>query len=222
MNLSLQVTPLLQARRAPHIADYSRIYGMPHIYSLAPSRYLATAAFVPLCFGLVACSNDADTSAEPEFSDATALSSSAEETSSEEATSEATTSEAEETTAEAEPTSVEAAPSTSPAEAGDKEGEDQAAAPADTGQGDCSPEALQPAAPSMTNIRVSDCDGQWAHFGKDSTDWTAWARYDNGQWVAIEPIGEATSGMTAPCYDVDKWAAEGAPAFLTENMRRCD
>ena len=99
---------------------------------------------------------------------------------------------------------------------------DQAAAPADTGQGDCSPEALQPAAPSMTNIRVSDCDGQWAHFGKDSTDWTAWARYDNGQWVAIEPIGEATSGMTAPCYDVDKWAAEGAPAFLTENMRRCD
>ena len=89
MNLSLQVTPLLQARRAPHIADYSRIYGMPHIYSLAPSRYLATAAFVPLCFGLVACSNDADTSAEPEFSDATALSSSAEETSSEEATSEA-------------------------------------------------------------------------------------------------------------------------------------
>ena len=156
MNLSLQVTPLLQARRAPHIADYSRIYGMPHIYSLAPSRYLATAAFVPLCFGLVACSND------------------------------------------------------------------QAAAPADTGQGDCSPEALQPAAPSMTNIRVSDCDGQWAHFGKDSTDWTAWARYDNGQWVAIEPIGEATSGMTAPCYDVDKWAAEGAPAFLTENMRRCD
>ncbi len=189
MNLSLQVTPLLQARRAPHIADYSRIYGMPHIYSLAPSRYLATAAFVPLCFGLVACSNDADTSAEPEFSDATALSSSAEETSSEEAPSETTTSAAAETTAEAEPTSVEAAPSSSPAEAGDKEGEDQAAAPADTGQGDCSPEALQPAAPSMTNIRVSDCDGQWAHFGKDSTDWTAWARYDNGQWVAIEPIG---------------------------------
>ena len=114
MNLSLQVTPLLQARRAPHIADYSRIYGMPHIYSLAPSRYLATAAFVPLCFGLVACSNDADTSAEPEFSDAAALSSSAEETSSEEATSEATTSAAAETTAEAEPTSVEAAPSSSP------------------------------------------------------------------------------------------------------------
>ena len=137
MNLSLQVTPLLQARRAPHIADYSRIYGMPHIYSLAPSRYLATAAFVPLCFGLVACSNDADTSAEPEFSDATALSSSAEETSSEEATSEATTSAAAETTAEAEPTSVEAAPSTSPAEAGDKEGEDQARAIAP--QKHCSP-----------------------------------------------------------------------------------
>lgn len=190
MNLSLQVTPLLQARRAPHIADYSRIYGMPHIYSLAPSRYLATAAFVPLCFGLVACSNDADTSAEPEFSDATALSSSAEETSSEEAPSETTTSAAAETTAEAEPTSVEAAPSTSPAEAGDKEGEDQAAAPADTGRGDCSPEALQPAAPSMTNIRVSDCDGQWAHFGKDSTDWTVWARYDNGQWVALSPLAK--------------------------------
>ena len=74
----------------------------------------------------------------------------------------------------------------------------------------------------MTNIRVSDCDGQWAHFGKDSTDWTAWARYEGGQWVAIAPIGQATSGMTAPCYDVDRWAAEGAPAFLTENMRRCD
>ena len=74
----------------------------------------------------------------------------------------------------------------------------------------------------MTNIRVSNCDGQWAHFGKDSTDWTAWARYEGGQWVAIESIGTATSGMAAPCYDVDKWAAEGAPAFVTEKMRRCD
>lgn len=222
MNLSLQVTPLLQARRARHIANYPKIYGMSHIYSLTPSRHLATAALVPLCFGLVACSNDADTSAEPEFSDATALSSSAEETSSEETTSEATTSEAEDTSAAAEPTSVEAAPSTAPTESDNGGSEDQAAMPADTGRGDCSPEALQPATPSMANIRVSDCDGQWAHFGKDSTDWTAWARYDNGQWVAIEPIGEATSGLAAPCYDVDKWAAEGAPAFLTENMRRCD
>ena len=179
---------------------------MSHNYSLSPSRYLAAAAIAPLCFSLVACSNGADTSAEPEFSDATAASSSAEETSSEETTSEPATSEAADTvteTAAAEPTSAE---------------ED----PADTGRGDCSPEALQPAAPTMTNIRVNNCDGQWAHFGKDSTDWTAWARYEGGQWVAIESIGEATSGMAAPCYDVDKWAAEGAPAFVTEKMRRCD
>ena len=198
---------------------------MSHNYSLAPSRYLAAAAIAPLCFSLVACSNDADTSAEPEFSDATAASSSAEETSSEETTRGPASSEAEETateTAEAEPTSAAAAPAEETADSGNAESEAPAAGPADTGRGDCSPEALQPTAPSMTNIRVSDCDGQWAHFGKDSTDWTAWARYDNGQWVAIEPIGEATSGMTAPCYDVDKWAAEGAPAFLTENMRRCD
>ena len=161
---------------------------MSHNYSLAPSRYLAAAAIAPLCFSLVACSNDADTSAEPEFSDATAASSSATETSSEEATSDPATSEAADTTtetAEAEPTSA-------------------------------------AAAPSMTNIRVNNCDGQWAHFGKDSTDWTAWARYEGGQWVAIESIGETTSGLAAPCYDVDKWAAEGAPAFVTEKMRRCD
>lgn len=198
---------------------------MSHNYSLAPSRYLAAAAIAPLCFSLVACSNDADTSAEPEFSDATAASSSATDTSSEETTSEPATSEAEGTateTAAAEPTSAAAAPAENTAESGHTESEAPAAAPADTGRGDCSPEALQPAAPTMTNIRVSNCDGQWAHFGKDSTDWTAWARYDNGQWVAIAPIGQATSGMTAPCYDVDKWTAEGAPAFVTEEMRRCD
>ncbi|MDV2436158.1 hypothetical protein [Corynebacterium tuberculostearicum] len=198
---------------------------MSHNYSLSPSRYLAAAAIAPLCISLVACSNDADTSAEPEFSDATAASSSAEETSSEETTSEPATSEAEDTateTAEAEPTSAEAAPAEDTAESGNEEGEASAAIPAETGRGDCSPEALQPAAPTMTNIRVNNCDGQWAHFGKDSTDWTAWARYEGGQWVAIESIGTATSGMAAPCYDVDKWAAEGAPAFVTEKMRRCD
>ncbi|MGV0428999.1 hypothetical protein ACUY22_01810 [Corynebacterium tuberculostearicum] len=193
---------------------------MSHNYSLTPSRYLAAAAIAPLCFSLVACSNDADTSAEPEFSDATAASSSAEETTSEPATSEAegTTTE----TAEAEPTSAEAAPAEETAESGNAESEAPAAVPADTGRGDCSPEALQPAAPTMTNIRVSNCDGQWAHFGKDSTDWTAWARYEGGQWVAIESIGTTTSGLAVSCYDVDRWAAEGAPAFVTENMRRCD
>ena len=193
---------------------------MSHNYSLAPSRYLAAAAIAPLCFSLVACSNDADTSAEPEFSDATAASSSAEETTSEPATSEAADTVTE--TAAAEPTSAEAAPAEETAESGNAESEAPAAVPADTGRGDCSPEALQPAAPTMTNIRVSNCDGQWAHFGKDSTDWTAWARYEGGQWVAIESIGTTTSGLAVSCYDVDRWAAEGAPAFVTENMRRCD
>ena len=196
------------------------MYGMSHNYSLAPSRYLAAAAIAPLCFSLVACSNDADTSAEPEFSDATAASSSAEETTSEPATSEAADTVTE--TAAAEPTSAEAAPAEETAESGNAESEAPAAVPADTGRGDCSPEALQPAAPTMTNIRVNNCDGQWAHFGKDSTDWTAWARYEGGQWVAIESIGTTTSGLAVPCYDVDKWAAEGAPAFVTEKMRRCD
>ena len=198
---------------------------MSHNYSLAPSRYLAAAAIAPLCISLVACSNDADTSAEPEFSDATAASSSATETSSEETTSEPATSEAADTateTAEAEPTSAEAAPAEDTAVSANEESEAPAAVPADTGRGDCSPEALQPAAPSMTNIRVSNCDGQWAHFGKDSTDWTVWARYEGGQWVAIESIGTTTSGLAVSCYDVDKWAAEGAPAFVTEEMRRCD
>lgn len=199
---------------------------MSHNYSLAPSRYLAAAAIAPLCFSLVACSNDADTSAEPEFSDATAASSSAAETSSEETTSGPATSEAADTateTAAAEPTSAEAAPAEDTAVSANEESEAPAAAPAaDTGRGDCSPEALQPAAPTMTNIRVNNCDGQWAHFGKDSTDWTAWARYEGGQWVAIESIGTTTSGLSVPCYDVDKWAAEGAPAFVTEKMRRCD
>ena len=199
---------------------------MSHIYSLAPSRYLAAAVIAPLCFSLVACSNDADTSAEPEFSDATAASSSATETSSEETTSEPATSEAADSpteTAEAEPTSAEAAPAEDTAVSANEESEAPAAAPAaDTGRGDCSPEALQPAAPTMTNIRVNNCDGQWAHFGKDSTDWTAWARYEGGQWVAIESIGTTTSGLAVSCYDVDKWAAAGAPAFVTENMRRCD
>ncbi|MBK3428327.1 hypothetical protein [Corynebacterium tuberculostearicum] len=193
---------------------------MSHNYSLTPSRYLAAAAIAPLCFSLVACSNDADTSAEPEFSDATAASSSAEETTSEPATSEAADTVTE--TAAAEPTSAEAAPAEETAESGNAESEAPAAVPADTGRGDCSPEALQPAAPTMTNIRVSNCDGQWAHFGKDSTDWTAWARYEGGQWVAIESIGTTTSGLAVSCYDVDRWAAEGAPAFVTENMRRCD
>lgn len=183
---------------------------MSHNYSLAPSRYLAAAAIAPLCFSLVSCSNDVDTSAEPEFSDATAVSSSATETSSEETTSDPATSEAADTTTE------------NTAESANEESEAPAAAPADTGRGDCSPEALQSAAPTMTNIRVNNCDGQWAHFGKDSTDWTVWARYEGGQWVAIESIGETTSGLAAPCYDVDKWAAEGAPAFVTEKMRRCD
>ena len=73
---------------------------MSHNYSLSPSRYLAAAAIAPLCFSLVACSNDADTSAEPEFSDATAASSSATETSSEETTSDPATSEAADTTTE--------------------------------------------------------------------------------------------------------------------------
>lgn len=198
---------------------------MSHNYSLAPSRYLAAAVIAPLFFSLVACSNDADTSAEPEFSDATAASSSATETSSEETTSEPATSAAANTateTAEAEPTSAEAAPAEDTAESANEESEAPAAVPADTGRGDCSPEALQPAAPTMTNIRVNNCDGQWAHFGKDSTDWTAWARYEGGQWVAIESIGTTTSGLAVSCYDVDKWAAEGAPAFVTENMRRCD
>ncbi len=199
---------------------------MSHNYSLSPSRYLAAAAIAPLCFSLVACSNDADTSAEPEFSDATAASSSATETSSEETTSEPATSEAADTATEAaevEPTSAEAAPAEDTAVSANEESEAPAAAPAaDTGRGDCSPEALQPAAPTMTNIRVSNCDGQWAHFGKDSTDWTAWARYEGGQWVAIESIGTTTSGLAVSCYDVDKWAAAGAPAFVTENMRRCD
>ena len=193
---------------------------MSHNYSLTPSRYLAAAAIAPLCFSLVACSNDADTSAEPEFSDATAASSSAEETTSEPATSEAADTVTE--TAAAEPTSAEAAPAEETAESGNAESEAPAAVPADTGRGDCSPEALQPAAPTMTNIRVSNCDGQWAHFGKDSTDWTAWARYEGGQWVAIESIGTTTSGLAVSCYDVDRWAAEGAPAFVTEKMRRCD
>lgn len=193
---------------------------MSHNYSLSPSRYLAAAAIAPLCISLVACSNDADTSAEPEFSDATAASSSAEETTSEPATSEAADTVTE--TAAAEPTSAEAAPAEETAESGNAESEAPAAVPADTGRGDCSPEALQPAAPTMTNIRVSNCDGQWAHFGKDSTDWTAWARYEGGQWVAIESIGTTTSGLAVSCYDVDRWAAEGAPAFVTENMRRCD
>ena len=193
---------------------------MSHNYSLTPSRYLAAAAIAPLCFSLVACSNDADTSAEPEFSDATAASSSAEETTSEPATSEAADTVTE--TAAAEPTSAEAAPAEETAESGNAESEAPAAVPADTGRGDCSPEALQSAAPTMTNIRVSNCDGQWAHFGKDSTDWTAWARYEGGQWVAIESIGTTTSGLAVSCYDVDRWAAEGAPAFVTEKMRRCD
>ena len=203
------------------------MYGMAHNYSLSASRVLTAAAIAPLCFSLIACSDDAETSGEPEFSEAAAaaVSSSTEETYSEEITSESEASETEsdsDETTESEPTNKEDSSTEAPAESGEEKSEDNAAASADSGRGDCSPEALQPAAPSMTNIRVNDCDGQWAHFGKDSTDWTVWARYEDGQWVAIESIGEATSGLTAPCYDVDKWAAEGAPAFLTENMRRCD
>ena len=203
------------------------MYGMAHNYSLSASRVLTAAAIAPLCFSLIACSDDAETSGEPEFSEAAeaAVSSSTKETTSEEVTSESEASEAESDAGEAtesEPTNKEDSSTEAPAESGEEKSKDNAAASAGSGRGDCSPEALQPAAPSMTNIRVNDCDGQWAHFGKDSTDWTVWARYEDGQWVAIEPIGEDTSGLTAPCYDVDKWAAEGAPAFLTENMRRCD
>ena len=203
------------------------MYGMAHKYSLSGSHVLTAAAIAPLCFSLISCSDDEETSGEPEFSEAAAaaVSSSTEETSSEEITSESEASETESDAGEnkeSEPTNKEDSSTEAPAESGEEKSEDNAAASADSGRGDCSPEALQPAAPSMTNIRVNDCDGQWAHFGKDSTDWTVWARYEDGQWVAIESIGETTSALAAPCYDVDKWAAEGAPAFLTENMRRCD
>ncbi|MER0079907.1 hypothetical protein ABRP87_08145 [Corynebacterium sp. KPL2830] len=176
------------------------------------SRTLACAAAFPLCMALVSCADDADNSvdsSEPQFSDAVAQSSSSSSpTSSTEQTATTTDS-----------------PTTSPAET-----TAQPPAPQETtvtttttqAKGDCSPSAFSSLEPDMGNILVSDCDGEWAHFGKDSTDWTAWARFNDGAWTTIEPIGVANSGLTAPCYDVDKWIDQGAPSFVADNMRRCD
>ncbi|MDK8659474.1 hypothetical protein [Corynebacterium sp. MSK204] len=185
---------------------------MPNSLKLSHSRALACAAAFPLCMALVSCADDADNSvdsSEPQFSDAVAQSSSSSSpTSSTEQTATTTDS-----------------PTTSPAET-----TAQPPAPQETtvtttttqAKGDCSPSAFSSLEPDMGNILVSDCDGEWAHFGKDSTDWTAWARFNDGAWTTIEPIGVANSGLTAPCYDVDKWIDQGAPSFVADNMRRCD
>lgn len=162
------------------------------------SRTLACAAAFPLCMALVSCADDADTSAdpsEPQFSDAVAQSSS----SSEEQTAATTTN----------------SPATPPVET-------PAQQPATQAKGDCSPASFAPLAPDMTNIVVLDCDGAWAHFGQDQTDWLVWARFSDGEWTTIRPIGEATSGMSEPCYDVDKWINQGAPSFVADDMRRCN
>lgn len=179
------------------------------------SRTLTYAAAFPLSMALVSCADDADNSAdpsEPQFSDAVAQSSS----------SSSTTSSTEQTATTTD------SPTTSPVET--VETTAQPPAPQETtvtttttqAKGDCSPSTFSSLEPDMGKIVVSDCDGEWAHFGKDSTDWTAWARFNDGAWTTIEPIGVANSGLTAPCYDVDKWIDQGAPSFVADNMRRCD
>lgn len=188
---------------------------MPNSLKLSHSRALTCVAAFPLCMALVSCADDADNSvdsSEPQFSDAVAQSSS----------SSSTTSSTERTATTTD------SPTTSPVET--VETTAQPPAPQETtvtttttqAKGDCSPSTFSSLEPDMGKIVVSDCDGEWAHFGKDSTDWTAWARFSDGAWTTIEPIGETNSGLTAPCYDVDKWINQGAPSFVADNMRRCD
>lgn len=175
------------------------------------SRTLACAAAFPLCMALVSCADDADTSAhpsEPQFSDAVAQSSSSPASSAEDTT--ATTTDA---------------PATSPKETQAEQPTPKEVTVTTTAKqtkGDCSPASFAPIVPKMDNIVVIDCDGSWAHFGKDQTDWTVWARFSDGEWTNIEPIGVAHSGMSEPCYDVDEWIKQGAPSFVSDNMRRCD
>ena len=188
---------------------------MSNPLKLSHSRALACVAAFPLCMALVSCTDDDDNSgdsSEPQFSDAVAQSSS----------SSSTTSSTEQTATTTD------SPTTSPVET--VETTAQPPAPQETtvtttttqAKGDCSPSTFSSLEPDMGKIVVSDCDGEWAHFGKDSTDWTAWARFSDGAWTTIEPIGETNSGLTAPCYDVDKWINQGAPSFVADNMRRCD
>ncbi|MDK8679884.1 hypothetical protein [Corynebacterium accolens] len=181
------------------------------------SRTLACAAAFPLSMALVSCADDADNSAnpsEPQFSDAVAQSSSSSSSSS------SATSSAEPTTA-----TTSDAPATSPAQTHAQQPTPQEVTVTTTAKqskGDCSPASFAPIVPQMDDIVVIDCDGSWAHFGKDQTDWTVWARFVDGAWTNIEPIGVAKSGMTEPCYDVDKWINQGAPSFVSDNMRRCN
>lgn len=181
------------------------------------SRTLACAAAFPLSMALVSCADDADNSAnpsEPQFSDAVAQSSSSSSSSS------SATSSAEPTTA-----TTTDAPATSPAQTQAQQPTPQEVTVTTTAKqakGDCSPASFAPLAPDMSNIVVLDCDGTWAHFGQNQTDWLVWAHFVDGAWTVIRPIGQATSGMSEPCYDVDKWLNQGAPQFVADDMRRCN
>ncbi|MBK4161653.1 hypothetical protein GWP26_04390 [Corynebacterium macginleyi] len=187
---------------------------MPSPLKHSHSRTLACAAAFPLCMTLVSCTDNANSSvdsSEPRTSDAVAQSSSSSSSSLSSSTEHTTT--------------TTDSPTTSPAETSAQPPVPQETAVAPITpqtKGDCSPSAFSPLEPNMGNIRVADCDGEWAHFGKANTDWSAWARFNNGAWTSIEPIGVTNSGLTAPCYDVDEWVNQGAPSFVADDMRRCD
>ncbi|MDN6552515.1 MAG: hypothetical protein L0L28_07075 [Corynebacterium flavescens] len=87
--------------------------------------------------------------------------------------------------------------------------------------GDCSAAALQHLNPDMTSLNVMACDGQWAHYGQNATDWTQWARFSQGQWQRIPSIGTTQTGMAQPCYDVAGLSQQGRPGFMAATMPSC-
>jgi hypothetical protein len=98
------------------------------------------------------------------------------------------------------------------------------ATPQDTGaKAECSPEEFAKSGNVPAHsIAVEYCDGRWALIGQAQTSNFAWLRAIDGQWDVIESIGTAGDAMPLPCYDVDKYLAEGAPKYVKDNMQRCD
>jgi len=67
---------------------------------------------------------------------------------------------------------------------------------------------------------LGKCDGEWAYGYTPQSDDSVYYMLSGTHWVEIQPDGQTFTGFN--CYDVDSYADDGAPAFITDRMMECE
>lgn len=88
------------------------------------------------------------------------------------------------------------------------------------GGGDCTPEAFAEASGGDVTM-VNHCTGMWATGGRAHTDQVLLFQAVDGKWQKVEPAGRQSTGMMAPCYDINALVEQGMPNAFTGVVPKC-